>query len=642
MNLTERTGKIAYGIIFIILVPLLLFFWGWRTNGLVHLPVPLSSFSGILVSLFGFLIMLSGMIALMRFGKGLPMNAYPPAQFVSKGIYSVIPHPIYTGFCFFVAGVSIALQSPGGLWLVTPFVIMACTAIVYGFEKHDLEERFGRSIPQTYIALPANEERIPFHRERISVFILLFIPWVILYESVAAIGIPHDAIVGYLRFEYDLPVIEWTEIFYISTYLFVLAVPFFVRSSKLLRTFTIDGLIATAVIIFFFHTLPIIAPPREFIPTTFLGKLIDLERMYDTPAAAFPSFHVVWAFLAARVYARSFSSLKYFWWLWAAAISVSCMTTGMHSLVDVVAGIGATILIIRITTVWNALRQFSERIANSWKEWQFGNLRIINHGAYAGAGTMIGLFIAGILLGPSAIVSILIVAASSLVASALWAQFIEGSPSLLRPYGYYGGLFGGILGCFIAQFFGTNIWLLLAVFGTVGPIIQSFGRIRCLVQGCCHGHPSDEQIGIKYTHPRSRVVRLANLSGVALHPTPLYSILWNIVTGIILARLWSLGAAPTLMAGLYLILNGMGRFVEESFRGEPQTPILGKLRLYQAMSILSVFTGIIFSSIPTTVSLPPPEFHLNALYLGLTFGIFTWFALGVDFPNSNRRFARLV
>jgi hypothetical protein len=39
---------------------------------------------------------------------------------------------------------------------------------------------------------------------------------------------------------------------------------------------------------------------------------------------------------------------------------------------------------------------------------------------------------------------------------------------------------------------------------------------------------------------------------------------------------------------------------------------------------------------------PAPMFQWQALPAAMMFGIVCWFALGVDFPDSNRRFARLT
>jgi prolipoprotein diacylglyceryltransferase len=148
-------------------------------------------------------------------------------------------------------------------------------------------------------------------------------------------------------------------------------------------------------------------------------------------------------------------------------------------------------------------------------------------------------------------------------------------------------------------------------------------------------------VGIVYRHPRSRVVRLSTLAGVPIHPTPLYSMLWNIVIAVILTRLWFGGSPLSLIGGLYLILTGVGRFVEEAYRGEPQTRITLGLRFYQWIAIVTVVAGAIVTSVgslPAPFPLLPP---IEVFVAAAAFGLVTWGALGLDFPGSNRRFARL-
>jgi prolipoprotein diacylglyceryltransferase len=67
-----------------------------------------------------------------------------------------------------------------------------------------------------------------------------------------------------------------------------------------------------------------------------------------------------------------------------------------------------------------------------------------------------------------------------------------------------------------------------------------------------------------------------------------YSILWNVVIAFAVTRLWLIHAEFSVIVGLYLILTGLGRFVEEAYRGEPQTPIIGGLRLYQWIALSTV------------------------------------------------------
>jgi hypothetical protein len=255
----------------------------------------------------------------------------------------------------------------------------------------------------------------------------------------------------------------------------------------------------------------------------------------------------------------------------------------------------------------------------------------------------VGLFIVGSLLGPPAYLPMILVGVTLQVASALWAQLVEGSPSLLRPYGFYGALLGGIVACLASgPLFGIDPWLLLGAFAVAAPWTQAIGRFRCLVQGCCHGREAPAWVGIVYRHPRSRVCRLSKLGGIPVHPTPLYSTLCNAAIMLFVTRLWFERAPLSLIAGVYLVLNGLGRFVEEAYRGEPQTRLVRGLRFYQWIAIVSVVGGAVLTALPSN----PAPAGLNVDPLLLVFsalmGLLSWFALGVDFPGLNRRFARLV
>jgi membrane-associated phospholipid phosphatase/protein-S-isoprenylcysteine O-methyltransferase Ste14 len=641
-NHSVRTGKFFYGFLFVVAIPVLLIGWARLTEDSVKI-LPLNSvLFGAAVVLLGTVIMLSGMAALIFYGKGLPMNAYPPTEYVTQGIYRLMPHPIYVGFSIICIGASIATGSASGLWIVSPVVILGCVAIVQGYERQDLLDRFSSVSAKPLLHIPANESVSPSFSDRLSIYVLVFVPWFILYEAVQFIGTPADAFSVYFPFERELPVLEWTELFYGSVYFFILLAPLIAKTKKDLREFSTAVLISTGMITLLFLAIPFIAQPRPFFEHNFFGRLLLLERAYDSPTTSFPSFHVVWAFLGARLYARSIPSLKMFWWSWAVLISISCITTGMHAMIDVLAGFLFFLFVAHLETVWEWLRSMTEQIANSWKEWRFGPVRIINHGFYAGLGAFLGLAIIGTLTGVQYILSAVVVAFCTVIGAALWAQFVEGSPSLLRPYGWYGGVLGAFIGAVFSKFMGTDPWLLLAAFSVGSPFTQSAGRLRCLVQGCCHGRESSPAVGIRYTHPRTRVCRLSNLKGVPIHPTPLYSILWNIVIAIVMLRLWFLHSPLCLIAGMYLILTGLGRFVEEPYRGEPQTPIYAGLRLYQWLAVLSVVGGILATIFGNKQDAPLPQVNSEAIVSALIFAVICTFAYGVDFPNSNVRFSRLA
>jgi len=590
--------KALYGALFVVVLPLLLAAWARAMASLIPLAAPFSPGVGLAAGAAGLALMISGTAALWFHGGGLPMNAFPPPRHVARGIYGLFAHPIYIGFSMLVAGTSVAMRSGSGFWLVSPVTMLGCAALVLGYEREDLIRRFGH-LPDPLIRLPEDASTAPGISECVSFYLLVLIPWMILYEAVRTLGAPPDARIAYLPFEARLPVLQWTEIFYFSAYPLACVAPLVAASRRDLRRFSIRALMAMALVFPLYLAVPLIAPPRPFTPHGPLGALMAWERVIDHgPAEAFPSFHVIWALLTAEVFAGRMPRLKWLWRGWAVLVAASCVTTGAHALVDVAAGFVVFALLAWGARIWEALRRATERIANSWREWQWGGVRAINHGTYAGVGSFLALLIVGELAGPGHTAAVLLVAVSSLAGAAMWAQYIEGSPRLLRPYGYYGGVIGGVLGALAAPLVGTSAWLMLAAYSVAGPWVQSLGRLRCLVQGCCHGHPAPEGIGIRYHHPRSRVCRLSDWKDVPLHPTPLYSILWNGYVALAMLRLWSLHASLSLIAGLYLILTGLARFVEEAYRGEPQTPVYAHLRLYQWVAIASVAVGAVITTVP--------------------------------------------
>lgn len=631
-----------YGLLFIIVIPFLLILWAKYTAYIIKLPIPENPFCGYIILVTGAILVLSGMWHLWIFGKGLPMNAFPPERFVKKGIYSFTKHPIYSGTVLLSFGLSIVYQSASGFWLVSPVFTLMIGAYIVGFENERTKTIFGIQDYKTFLSLPADEELPVSFKERISAYLLVFIPWLIVYEAFIYAGIPEDAIPTSLPFEENWPVWEFSEIFYSFTYLFALLIPLVIKTKVQLRSFITDLWFAIIIVGIIYLVFPFIVKQRDFTPQTFLGDIIQFERVKDGETCALPSFHVIWAFIAAMYFSRSFMNLNWIWYTLAILISVSCLTTGNHSVPDVIAGFCIFLIIINKHKIWNYIRRQSEHLANSWKEWRFGPVRVINHGFYGGAAGFAGTLIAGFFLGHQYAFTGFLVMIFVIIGAGLWAQFIEGSPKLLRPYGYYGGLAGGVFACILVSLiFSVDLFVLLGSFAMAGPWIQSIGRLRCLVQGCCHGKPSDENRGIRFTHPYSRVNKISGLKGLPLYPTQLYSIGNNLVSGLILIRLYSIGVQAVFIIGIYFILNGLGRFVEESFRGEAQTPYWAGMRIYQWIAILNIIVGAFFTTVPDSITLNF-RFNSESIFLAIAMGIIVTIASGVDFPESNRRFARLT
>jgi protein-S-isoprenylcysteine O-methyltransferase Ste14 len=590
-RIMHALGMAAYGVLFGAILPALLVVWARAAETSVRAPSWHDPVVGTVLALAGGTLIVSGWAALAWFGGGLPMNPYPPARYVSRGPYALLAHPVYTGFFAVCLGVSIAFGSASGLWLVSPTVALGCAALVFGYERHATKARFPGERPSPWLTLAPDEDRSPSFPQRISACVLAVLPWLV-------------ACAGGAR-AWDLGV-----------FFLALGAPFAVPSQRALRALVRDAWLAMAVL----FALPLVVP------------------------SVVPSFRVAIALLAADAWASRTSGA---WaarapWLALGLVLAAHDLSARPGLVGVATGIGAYALARSTPALWGVLRGLAERIANSWREVRIGRVRIINHGGWAALGTFGGIAIIGTLIGTEHLPAVVLAAFAALVGSALWAQLIEGSSMLLRPYGFYGGLIGICLSSLVSPWMGTPVWLLLGAYVVAGPYVQAMGRLRCLVQGCCHGRETTARIGIRYRHPRSRVCKLAHLTDVPVHATPLYSILWNAMTTVVLVRLWLVPSPLHLIGGVYLILNGLGRFVEEAYRGEPQTPVFAGLRLYQWMALASVVSGAVVTGIGQSAPAPAPSPNAASFAVGAAFGVVTWLAMGVDFPESQRRFSRLA
>lgn len=645
MSPLELAKRVAYGALFVVVVPVLLILWARQSAPMISLPAVGNAWLGGALGAAGLGLLLAGVGTLIRRGRGLPMNAFPPEHLVREGVYRWVGHPIYLGFGLVVLGAALGARSPAGLWLVTPVIWLAMAALVVGYERIDLQRRFGsaaRSRPRFLWPLP--DDGAPEPMERWATLFRVLLPWLLTWLAVQALGRPPDAFSTLLPGEAHWPVFPWLELPYISAYLVVPLAVFAARSRRALHDFAIGGLTATVIVTLCWLVIPVVATHRPFETDGWLAALLAAEQAQSNSVAAFPAFHVLWAMLAARAWSAERGAVaRWIWWGWAALVAVSTLGTGHHSILDAAAGAILYPVVRRPSRTWEAVRGAAERLANSWREWRVGQMRFINHGLYAGAAAGIGTLVAGSAAGAGRELLVVWVGMWVLVGAATYAQVLEGSSRLLRPFGWYGGLIGGVAGILASPLVGGAIMPLMAAFALAAPWIQTLGRLRCLVQGCCHGAPAPAGTGIRYHHQRSRVADLAHLAGVPVHPTPVYSIGANLVIGVLLSRLQILGAPATMILGGYFLLAGLARFVEEGYRGEPQTPVVAGLRAYQWFAVVSVLAGIGVTMVPMPPSaagfqVPTPALIAWTVVMFLVFAV----AMGLDFPGSDRRFSRLA
>lgn len=633
-------GRALYAFLFCVALPALLLAWALRLDALGIAPALAARPElGIALATTGLLLWLWSVIALRHIGGGLPMNAFPPPRFVASGPYALVAHPIYLGAATVVAGTALATGSGGGWWIVAPALLLASFTLALGHEEPDLDRRFGAGRARPLTAPRCGAEP-PSLRDGLCVWFGLYLPFLIGYEWIGHLPV-HDPIDLMAR-ESAWPVWTPTALLYSSVYPVAVAAPFFASSRDALRRWTLDARFGVALGFLLFLTLPFVATPRAFDADAPFAWLLALERGDGVGArAAFPSFHVFWAFFCAVLLAERWPRARIALFGWAILVALSCSTTGMHALVDLGAGALLAWIARRRTTLWTSALAIAERIANGWREWRIGPIRIINHGLFAGLAAAVGVAVIGACAGDAGAGSIAIVAIASLVGAALWGQYWVGSATLLRPFGYFGSVLGIALALVVLAWAGWAGWPLAAAIAVAAPWAQAIGRLRCLVQGCCHGAPIATG-GIVYRHPRSRVVALSKLGGVEVHATPLYSLLANAVLGSLLLRLAFVGARASFLFGAYLVLAGCIRFVEESRRGEPHTPVRGGLRLYQWCAIGLVVAGAAVTAIESPAVAPPAWPGWTTLALALAVGAAHVVAMGVDWPDGRRRFSRLL
>jgi len=118
----------------------------------------------------------------------------------------------------------------------------------------------------------------------------------------------------------------------------------------------------------------------------------------------------------------------------------------------------------------------------------------------------------------------------------------------------------------ILWYFKKNNWPVLQMFDImafVGIIAQLFGRIGCLMAGCCYGIPTEGWMGIVFSNPKS-----AAPLNIHLHPTQLYEITLIGSIGIFLFWFKDRKRFHGEVWFLYLILYSSGRIFTDMYRGD--------------------------------------------------------------------------
>jgi phosphatidylglycerol---prolipoprotein diacylglyceryl transferase len=162
---------------------------------------------------------------------------------------------------------------------------------------------------------------------------------------------------------------------------------------------------------------------------------------------------------------------------------------------------------------------------------------------------------------------------------------------------FYGGLIGGTLAAIIyLRWKKLQMWRMADVLAPSIALGYVFGRIGCLMNGCCYGRACSLPWAIQF--PADHATH-----GDPVHPTEIYDSLLNLVFYIFLAWLFRRRKFDGQIFAVYLIGYAILRSFVEYFRGDYPVRYLGGV----ATPAQLVSMGIIVGGLLLLFLLPRPR-----------------------------------
>jgi len=159
---------------------------------------------------------------------------------------------------------------------------------------------------------------------------------------------------------------------------------------------------------------------------------------------------------------------------------------------------------------------------------------------------------------------------------------------------YYGGLIGSTLAAVIYILWEKlPLWKILDIFAPSIALGSVFGRIGCLLNGCCYGRACDLPWAIRFPadnplHPPTTPV----------HPAEIYDALLNLVLYVFLAWLFRRKKFDGQIFATYLIVYAVFRSIAEYFRGDyPTDHVHAGLTSAQLVSVPIFVAGILLAAV---------------------------------------------
>jgi phosphatidylglycerol:prolipoprotein diacylglycerol transferase len=168
---------------------------------------------------------------------------------------------------------------------------------------------------------------------------------------------------------------------------------------------------------------------------------------------------------------------------------------------------------------------------------------------------------------------------------------------------FYGGLLGGFAAAYIfCRGFKISFLQTADILAPAIPIGHAFGRIGCLLGGCCYGMEVDTShpFTIIYPERTDGLEALAAPSGIPLLAVPIIEAVGNLIIAAVIlsfSLLYKKKQAGQCIA-LYGLLYGVQRFVIEFFRGDSLRGVYGGVSTSQIISIGVVVASVAIFVLP--------------------------------------------
>ena len=166
-----------------------------------------------------------------------------------------------------------------------------------------------------------------------------------------------------------------------------------------------------------------------------------------------------------------------------------------------------------------------------------------------------------------------IIGARAVYVATYWREEFAGQPFSEIFMIQHGGLvyYGGLIGAMIAGFIFIHwkklpLWKTADVFAPSIALGNVFGRIGCLLNGCCYGRECSAPWAI--TFPEGHETHPPGSPAIPVHPTEIYDALLNFGVYLFLAWLFRRKKFDGQIFATYLLCYAVTRSFVEYFRGD--------------------------------------------------------------------------